>query len=185
MPEIQTPNTKHRFKRKNIVILAAVLAAAILLLISLFTGGWHKPVDNIFKSISNGDESVYKKSMPDCQVNYYSSMIKDYDDYKTVDDFIKYRLNYIIKKLEKTYGSDIKANYSVNSKNELDSEQLESIKSDLCNQYGCKELDVSKGYTLEINAEFAGSEKSDRKTMKIQVAKIDGKWCAVNDLPIE
>lgn len=170
---------------KNILVLVIVAAVIIFVLISKLTGSWHRPLDNLFKGISENNTSAYTKSMPDCQINYYSNMIKDYDDYKTVDDFLNYRLDFTIKKLEKIYGNDLKASYSVNSRNTLESDDLEKIRSELCDEYDCKNLNITKGYALEINAEFKGSEKSGNQDMKIQVAEVNDKWCVINDLPID
>ncbi|MBS6645304.1 MAG: zinc-ribbon domain-containing protein [Clostridiaceae bacterium] len=61
---------------------------------------------------------------------------------------------------------------------ELDSATLKKFNK-LVNQLSddLKEIEVTEGYTLEVNVSIEGKEDDDDEDMKLNVIKVNGKWC--------
>lgn len=168
--EVKTENTETAstankpIDTKMIAIIGGVAAIVVIILsifISIFTGGWKKPIDNYFKGMQKGNAKVYLKAFPE---------FLDMDD--TVDEDY---MDKMLDNLEDEYGEKIKISYKVTKKEKIKKDELSKIQDYIEKKYDEK-VKVSAGYEVKVKATIKGKDDEDTDTQKMYVYKIDGKW---------
>ena len=167
--------------KNTIIALSCIgvvaLIVIIIILCAIFSGGYKKPIDNLFNAMEDGDGKSLMKIYPDVllECDDFEDKIKDmdYDDAEEYFDEIADQLNDVA---EEDYGKDIKISYKVTDKDELSSKKLKDIKDSLKEQ-GAKNVKVTAGYEVDMEVKIKGDDDEDEDDMTIVVAKVNGQWC--------
>ncbi|MBQ7898055.1 MAG: hypothetical protein IJ323_06490 [Clostridia bacterium] len=78
--------------------------------------------------------------------------------------------------LEKEYGKNLKVEFVILDKEELDEYDLDDLKDALKESYGISEKSVSKAFEVEVEATIKGDRDEDTDEQDMTIVKIDGKW---------
>jgi len=160
---------------KNTIIGLAVcgvlvITLIVVLLVILLSGGYKKPIDNLFKSMTSGEGKYAKKAISKVYADYLD------DNKKDVDEYLDKTFESIQKTLEKHYGDDVSISWSVDETKDLSSSKLKDEKNRYSERYDEK-VTVSDGLRVKIKADIKGDDDEDEdSTMSIDVYKVDGDW---------
>lgn len=168
-------------KRKNIILKTGFLLAGILIVIlifsSIFGGGYESVPDDLFEGIEDAEPHKIIRVMPDCEIEQLEKSLREYDIYTSAEDYITITL----KTMALEYGDDISISYDIIDRKELSESKLKDIENQLKIMYNAKDTEASKGYSLKLDVEIEGDNKTNNKNITIDVAKVDGKWCLVGN----
>lgn len=162
-------------KYAGIGAVALVVLILIIILCSVFSGGYAKPVEKMYKAVQNKDGDLMMECYSEYEIDYmadrYDMSKKDIQKYykesaKTLYDFIK-----------EEYGRDFKIKVSVEDKEKIDKDDLKDIEEILQIKFDKKKLEVTKGYVLDCDFEIKGDDDEDTESEEVLVLKIDGEWC--------
>ena len=170
-------------KRRTALMLSGILAGIIiivLILSALFGGGYKSAISNYFEGFEDADAEKFMKSMPKCQVEYLEKSLKDYDKYDSFKEYFQYIIEEALDEAEDKYGDDISISYEINNKKDLSDKELKDIRKRLRNNYQDNDVDVTKGYEVEITVKIKGDDDSEKEDSTLKVAKVDGDWCIVS-----
>lgn len=181
----QKSNVTFSEQKKHMVIkigsIAAVLIVIVLIFTALFSGGYKSALDNFFEGIEDGDVSALMDAMPECEIEYLENSLKEYDIYDSVKDYFEATFSVLLKGMESEFGDDISISYDIINKEELSDKQLKSIQNDLRSSFNAKDTEVTKGYNVKMNVKIKGDNKTEKETISLKVAKVDGDWCLVEN----
>lgn len=164
---------------RNIVIgIAAGFVALIVLivvLVSVFGGGYKRAIDNYIDATFYGDYSAYKANIPDAMWDSLkeSGDALDKEDYKEQYKMFK-------EYFEDQYGKNISVDYKVTDEDELDEDDLDDLRDELKSDYGIAKKSVTKAYELEVEFTIEGDDDEDSNEEIITVVKIDGDWYVID-----
>ncbi|MDE6148471.1 MAG: zinc ribbon domain-containing protein [Ruminococcus sp.] len=176
-------NSVNLHKKSTAILLGGILAGIIIIviLISLiFGGGYKSAIDNYFEGLEDANAKKFMNAMPECQIEYLEKSFEDYDEYDSLKEYFEYLLEVALDEVEDEYGDDISISYEIKDKEELSDKELKDIRKELRSNYDNNDVEVTKGYEVEISAEIKGDDDSDNMDMTLKVAKVDGDWCIVN-----
>lgn len=172
-------------KRKNIILKTGFLLAGILIVIlifsSIFGGGYESVPDDLFEGIEDAEPHKIIRVMPDCEIEQLEKSLREYDIYTSAEDYITITLKTMLKTMALEYGDDISISYDIIDRKELSESKLKDIENQLKIMYNAKDTEASKGYSLKLDVEIEGDNKTNNKNITIDVAKVDGKWCLVGN----
>lgn len=172
-------------KRKNIILKTGFLLAGILIVIlifsSIFGGGYESVPDDLFEGIEDAEPHKIIRVMPDCEIEKLEKSLREYDIYTSAEDYIAITLKTMLKTMTSEYGDDISISYDIIDRKELSESKLKDIENQLKIMYNAKDTEASKGYSLKLDVEIEGDNKTNNKNITIDVAKVDGKWCLVGN----
>ena len=172
-------------KRKNIILKTGFLLAGILIVIlifsSIFGGGYESVPDDLFEGIEDAEPHKIIRVMPDCEIEQLEKSLREYDIYTSAEDYIAISLETMLKTMALEYGDDISISYDIIDRKELSESKLKDIEKQLKIMYNAKDTEASKGYSLKLDVEIEGDNKTNNKNITIDVAKVDGKWCLVGN----
>ncbi len=169
-------------KDKNTIIGLCAIAVVLVLLIILFAnlfGGhaYEKPIENLLKAIEKTDGKAYAEAFPDYINESAEDMLDFYDEYDDVEEYYEEELlKDMLDELEDEYGDKIKLSYKIKDKDKLSDKKLKNLEDDIEDYYD-EEVDVTNGYELKIELKVKGKDDDDKETARLNVYKIDGKWC--------
>lgn len=173
-------------KDKNVIIgICAIVLVVIIIaafVISSIGAPYTKPVESMFKAFEKLDGKALVDAFPDYQIEYFEDNLDAYEEwfgtsYDSVSEYIEEELlEDIADELEDDYGKNYKFSYKVTKKKELKKKALNELEDDVKKNYDEK-VDVTKGYELKLKVTIKGKDDKDTENMKINVYKIDGKWC--------
>lgn len=142
--------------------ILAVIVIVIVLISSMFSGGYQKPIDNFVKGFNKCNAKTMMKAFPEDMM--------DKDDKVTDKD-----LETLIGTLEMFYGDDIKISYDIEGKAKLDKDEIEDLEDEL-------DVKISKAYEVDVNLEISGDDEEEEDVTSFVVAKIKGEgWKLVSD----
>ena len=170
-------------KKRTALMLSGILAGIIimvLILSALFGGGYKSAISNYFEGFEDADAEKFMKSMPKCQVEYLEKSLKDYDKYDSFKEYFQYIIEEALDEAEDKYGDDISISYEINNKKDLSDKELRDIRKRLKSNYQDNDVDVTKGYEVEITVKIKGDDDSEKEDSTLKVAKVDGDWCIVS-----
>ncbi|SDB07585.1 zinc-ribbon domain-containing protein [Ruminococcaceae bacterium FB2012] len=167
-------------KAKKIIILgcagAAAVAVIIILLIVLLGGGYKKPVDNLVKALETGKGEYYVSTLAEVEKK---SLEEDYvtnsSKYDTLAEYYDDKFESRKESLADRYGDNFSISYSIADKKEVSESRLKSYASTYKSYFG-KKVDVSAGYTLQLEVTWKGSDKDEDGDKSVTVLKVDGDW---------
>ncbi|MDO5125246.1 MAG: zinc-ribbon domain-containing protein [Ruminococcus sp.] len=172
-------------KRKNIILKKGFLLAGILIVIlifsSVFGDGYESVPDDLFEGIEDAEPHKIIRVMPDCEIEKLEKSLREYDVYTSAEDYIAITLETMLKTMASEYGDDISISYDIIDRKELSESKLKDIENQLKIMYNAKDTEASKGYSLKLDVEIEGDNKTNNKNITIDVAKVDGKWCLVGN----
>lgn len=156
---------------------AVALIVIIIILCAVFSGGYKKPIDKMFKAFEDGDGKALMSIYPDVLIESddFEDNIKD-ADYDSVKEYFEEQAEKFTDQLEEEYGKDLKISYKIEDKDELSNKKLKDIKDSLKAQ-GAKNVKVTKGYELDLEIKIKGDDDDDEDDLEIIVAKVNGQWC--------
>ncbi len=170
-------------KDKNTIIgisaIVIVLIVIIILLASLLGGGYEKPIKSYIKAVKDTDGDALMESLPPYMIDMLEENFEDYydDEYDTVEEYFEDELlKDTLDELEDEYGDHIKISYKIKDKEKLSKKKLKNAEDDI-EAYYDESVDISKGYELKVEIRIKGSDDDDEDTTRLNVYKIDGKWC--------
>lgn len=167
-----TSSAKTNNTKKYAIIGGVAIAIVVLLIIifSIFGGGYKKPLDYRTKGMQNCDAEIYLKAYPE-----FIDMDKLIND-----DLLDTQLN----RDEDIYGEKIKYSYKISDKDKVKKDDLEDVQEYIENKYK-EEVKVSSGYKLKVKETTEGKKSDSTKTNTRYVYKIDGKWYLLDITPSE
>lgn len=168
--------TVKKLNLKNIGILLGgliVLVLIVVLIASIFGGGYKKAVNNYIDATFFAKEKAVKSLIPDY---LWDELEEEYD--VEPDDVINIyeddaELN--MDEAKKLYGRNIKISYKIDDTDDVDEDELDRIKDEL-KEYGIKKKDVKKAIEADIEFYIKGKEDEDREEHEFILVKIKGKW---------
>lgn len=164
-----TSNSANSMDTKNIAIIGGIAVAVIVVLIiifSIFGGGWKKPIDNYFKGMGKFNADKYEKA--------YVEFIAD--DMDIDDDSMEKMEDYF----EDEYGEKIKISYKIKEKEKIKKDDLEKVQ-EYVEEYYEEDVKITKGYKVKVKATIKGKDKEETNTEDMYVYKVDGKWGIISE----
>ena len=122
-----------------------------------------KPIYDMFEAMETGDLTKYENVLPD-------EIIKVFKDNNSWDI-----LSQLTKQTKESYGDDCKITVSIKGKTELTDSDIEDYKNKYLNGYGI-DLNIEKGYLLNIKAKVSGSIGSQEDEDSLGVGYVNGRW---------
>lgn len=167
------PKGKDRGLRIGIMVAVVSLFAIWFIintvLVKLQTPAYEKPVRNMYRALENSDYNNYLDSFPDYIKDLYeANEAVNTENSDNMSDALK-------KAMKNTYGEDVVFTYQINGKKELTEDEIKAMEISINNTYQ-KNVDIKKGYKLEIETTVKGSLKEDTNTGETIVILIDSKW---------
>lgn len=165
----------------KIVIIAAAIAAAaifitlvVLLIVSIGSGGYKKPVEQLVKSINKGDGEILVEAT--CTEKMLRHFDKEEDmEYEDVCDEFEDMIDDVVDEWEDEYGDNIKLSVKFEDKYELDEDEIEEIE-DQYKRMGYR-TKIDKAYELECTFTIKGEDDDDEDDADIIVIKVkDEGW---------
>lgn len=153
--------------KKTIAIVGGISAGIIVILIvifSLISNAYKKPIDNYFKGIQKESSKVFVKAYPPFMKE---KIEKDYDDS---------RLSKMVTSYEKEYGDNIKISYKVLDKTKMDKEDIKKVQENLQDSYKDQKIKVTDGYKVCVKGTIKGKEDKETDYSTMKVYKINGGW---------
>ena len=173
-------NLKTNPNKTTLIVLGGIVIVAIIVIIVLFNLIFAHPykgaIDNYFKAITKGDGDLYKKTVPECKIEY----LEDNDDDFDADDYFSDIAEGMQDSLEDDYGDGAKISYDIKKEKKLSDKKVEDIEDDLQDRYDAKGVSVTAAYEVKIKAKIKGDDDEDTKTLTFTCAKVDGQWCIVD-----
>lgn len=167
-------------KYVGIGAVAVVALILIIILCSVFSGGYVKPVEKMYKSIANKDGELLMECYSEYEIDY---MADRYDmSKKDIQKYYKESAKTLYEFLKEEYGRDFKIKVSVEDKEKIEKSDLKDIEEILQIKFDKKKLEVSKGYILDCDFEIKGDDDEGTESDEILVLKIDGEWCITSVL---
>ncbi|MBQ8786677.1 MAG: hypothetical protein IJZ61_03480 [Oscillospiraceae bacterium] len=162
---------------KAVIIAAAIAAAAIfitlivLLIVSIGSGGYKKPVEQLVKAVNKGSgEILVEATCTDKMLRYFD---KEEDmEYEDVCDEFDDMIDDFVDELEDEYGDNIKLSVKFEDKYELDEDEIEEIE-DQYKRMGYR-TKIDKAYELECTFTIKGEDDDDEDDADIIVIKVKG-----------
>lgn len=162
-------------KNKNTIIGLSACALGVVLIILLISllipRPYKKPIKDMFTAIEKCDGKKLESALPDFINDMYDGKTSD-----SVDDYYEDLLEVMNEALEDEFGDDISISVSFVSAKKLDKSDLRHEENKIKVNYGEK-VEVTGGYKVKIKATIKGDDDKDTSTGKMNVYKIDGKWC--------
>lgn len=179
--ETKAVKSKSKFVVMGIVGVLVVATAVILCMV--FSKPYVKPINKLCKAIENKDEKLMMECFCEAEQIYFAD---GKSDKASIEKEFKSSVNFVYNVLSKDdgmivsygLGDNIKINYEViGDAKELDKDTIELIEEYLRLRFNDDKLDISKGYTMEIEFTVSGDKKDKDLSYELYVLKIDGKWC--------
>lgn len=163
--------TDSKFRNLIITIAGGVVAAVVLIvvLVSVFAGGYKKAIDNYIDAFIFGEYDAYKACYPE-------KIWKNLEDDATDKSEFKDSFKIIKEELKEEYGKDIKVNYEILDKDEVDADDLDDIRDYLKETFNIPKKSVTAAYEIEVKLTIEGDEDEDEDTTDFTLVKIDGDW---------
>lgn len=173
----ENPNFKKYVGLGAICVVALIL---IIVLCSMLTGGYAKPVENMFEAIQKKDGELMMESYSEYEVDYKAEA---YDmSKKEVSKYYKEIAKGSYDLVKEEYGRDFKIKVSIEDKEKIEKDDLKDIEEILQIKFDKKKLEVTKGYVLDCDIEIKGDDDEDTESGEFLVLKIDGEWCITDVL---
>ncbi len=151
----------------------AIILVVVILLLSMCTGGYKKPVKYWEQELNGKFKNVSKTVPKEVWEDYLDMIDMDEDEYiEQLEDVYDNTREYY----EDEYGDNYKIRIKVTDKKELSDRKLKAIKDGLKDNYDINKKDVKKAYELDYEYKIKGSEDEDEDDGEIIVVKIKGKW---------
>ena len=158
---------------KQTIIIAlsavAVIVVVIIVLAACLTPAYEKPIEHFVTGVEKGSYKTLKKAFPEFVIDEFE------DSYYSIEDV----LENLHDEAEDEYGKKFKLSYEITKKSKLDDDDLEDIE-DVIDDYYDEDVKVSAGYELKVKLKISGGGDSDNEKIKLNVYKIDGKWCLMS-----
>lgn len=174
---VAAPSAKKRFMSIVIVAIVAVVAVLAVCLLSAFGVIGYK------KAVKNYVDVKYKWEYSDERIaalapKEYWDYLEDADGTEVDDviDTLEDSADYWIDLYEDEYGDDLRVSYKIKDKDEITDGKLKKIARALHDKYDIKKSSVKKGFDIELEIAFKGSEDEDEDEDEFAVIKIDDKW---------
>lgn len=163
----------------GVVAIAAIIIICILC--SVLGGGWKKPIKNYFKGIEEKDGAILMEAYHE----YELKNEKKANDWTNSEQKKSYKetaklLNKYLDEIEE-YGNDIKISVKFDDKEKLDEDELKDYEKALEVAWDKKNLEVTKGYTVEGITKIKGDDDKGEEDFEFVVLKVDGDWCMVDE----
>lgn len=78
--------------------------------------------------------------------------------------------------LEDEFGEDVKLQYEILNKNEVDEEEFDEFKGNMKEYFGIKASSIGECYEVELEATMSGEYEEETEEMTWHVVEIDGSW---------
>ena len=166
-------NNPAKKKMDPVVAIVAVISVILVVVIvvanlTIFNNEYKKPIKNIFRLIETGDSDYIDEIFPEYMI--------DVDD-----DELEEMASQINSAAEAFFGEDFEISYDIIDKDDIDDDELEELEESIEKKYD-ENVNVSKGYTVEIEVTLEAGSKENTETTKLKVYKIDGDWCMTENI---
>lgn len=164
-------------KNKSILKIIAVLTIIVMSMFALTGCGkndkeeekkkeetaYEEPVKNLVEGLSEANAEKFAKAFPP----YLADQMKEI-----------FTADYLQKSLEEAkeqYGENVSMTYTVTSKEEISEDDIKTKEEDIKSSFE-KEVDITKGYKLNIEITTKGDDAEDKDTSSFDVYEMDGNW---------
>ena len=159
-----------------VVIITAVvslilMAVIVILNLTVFNNKYKEPIDNIVSAVESGDV--------DYLIDAYPEYITDGNEDELEND-----LKISHKSFKLVLGEDFEISYEIINKEKIPRDELNELPADVSEEYD-EDISVSDGYSVEADFTYEGDSITKTITQKINVYKIDGDWCAYDNLTLD
>lgn len=163
--------TDSKFRNLLIAIAGGVVAVVLLIviLVSVLGGAYKKALDNYIDAVFFGEYDAYKACYPE-------KIWKNLEDDATDKSEFKDSFKITKEMLKEEYGKDIKVDYEILEKDEVDEDDLDDIRDYLKETFNIPKKSVTAAYEIEVNLVIEGDEDEDEDTGYFTLVKIDGDW---------
>lgn len=166
---------------QKLIKIGVIAVAAILVIViisSLFGGGYKGAAKKWVKANLQGKTGVVKSLAPKDIWEYYDDELKvDVDDVK---DAVEDSHDDSLDEWEDEYGKNPKVSYKVESSKKLDKRDVKKINKALEERYDIDDNLVKAAYRVEIDVKIKGKDDYYSNDTFITVVKIKGKWYPIS-----
>jgi len=133
-----------------------------------------RPVNNFFDFTVKGNINKLKDLAPSA----FWANLELKNDVKITDikSSLEKEFEDQLQTLEKEYGKNLKVEFVILDKEELDNYDLDNLKDTLEENYNIPKKSVTNAFELEIEATIKGTDDEDTQEQDMTIVKIDGKW---------
>lgn len=158
---------------------AVAVILVIILAVSLFGGGYKKPLDYRIQMLNGNFDNLEKMAPPEYWEYYEDEYDEDIDDIK--ESLEENYEDYVLDYYEEEYGDNVKFSVSNVKKDKLSEKKLDNIRDGLKDNYGIAKKSVTEAYELEFDTKIKGDDDEEEDEGELIVAKIGGKWYACSE----
>lgn len=159
---------------KKIICVLLVLVMMLSLTACGANGSYKSVVKTMTKAMEKCDAEKMIKIFPDELMEILCEEEYD-DDYDDMVDDLEDSLKDSMDWWEDQYGRDIKLSYEIDDADELDEDELEEL-MDMYDDYMDVDLDIKKGYEVEVEMTIEGKDDDDSEDMVLTIIKVGSKW---------
>ena len=127
------------------------------------TGSYEEPVKNLVEGLAEANADKFLKAFP--------SYVSEYMEDIFTDEYLQSTL----KEAESDYGANIKMSYKVTNKEDLSEEDMSQMEKEVKENFD-KQIDITKGYMLDVEVTTKGDNSEDTETDIFNVYEVDGNW---------
>lgn len=168
-------------KNKSILKIIAIFAV-LLMSMSMLTGcelgkkssneksdenaeqtSYEEPIKNLVEGLSEANAEKFLKAFP--------SYVGEYMENIFTDEYLKSTL----QEAESDFGANIKMSYKVTNKEDISEEDMKQMEEEVKENFD-KEIDITKGYTLDVEITTKGDNTEDKEEDIFNVYEVDGNW---------
>lgn len=167
---------------KNIVILAGIVVALVLVVSVVFSLaspyiGWRSGLTNYF-DLQEGKTSAVLKNIPKDAYEWFDDKYEM--DKKDITSDKKDYAEDVSKENKDTYGDNVKYTFKVVKSKRFTKDMKEGLADGIENYYDIDAKKVKAAYSVQIEYDVSGKEAFDWGETMVTVAKIGNSWYVVS-----
>ncbi|MCD8218822.1 MAG: hypothetical protein LUC50_00235 [Ruminococcus sp.] len=154
--------------RRIVFSAVAVVLVALVVLYTVFLGGYKLAAFRYIKGVDYSSGSMYLALVPDAFMDYLETT------YETTRRDIKELVSDYFVSWNSNYGNEGSMSYSITTESDASESTIDALEEELKTDYDIK-VDISKAVTVSFRLNDGGEIESEKATF----VKIGMKWCCI------